>query len=648
MQPADSLPDLPLMSALGAFHFLRPEWFWAVLPLLVILGLWFRQRMQRGSWNSCCDDELMPYILEEGVHGQPRWPLLLFTFAALLGIVALAGPAWQRLPVPVYRNESALVVVLDLSRSMDATDLKPARLKRARFKVADILKRRGDGMTAMVVYGADAFTVAPLTDDAATILNQLNALETGIIPQQGSSASLALKRAAELLQQAGVKNGAVLLITDGVDASAESVAAELKSTGHRLFVLGAGTPDGAPIPAPGGGFIKDRSGNIVVSRLQQGPLRQLAAQGGGFYRKLAADQSDIDALRATIEHVEQVDGDSERMAETDQWVDQGPWLVLLILPFAALAFRQGYLPVLVCVLVTAPQPARALDWEGLWLTPDQQAFRAFNRGDTDTARKLFENPDWKAAAEYASGDYDRALESLQGKTSGNAAYNRGNSLARMGRFQEALEQYNEVLETDPQHEDALHNRELIEQLMQQQSQQDSGEGDSAGKPGDQSNESGEQTGSDSGGQEPGESEDQAEGSDSGNSESDSATEDNAEKSSAADAKASRHGDSESDAADETEASDATGDSEEHRDPGSLSEQNPDDEASSAQHGSTTPESSGSEAPVDPEHQSRVENQQARELWLRRIPDNPGGLLRRKFKYQYGKRNAQRAPVDQAW
>ncbi|MGH8551013.1 MAG: vWA domain-containing protein, partial [Methylococcales bacterium] len=252
----------------GEFHFLRPDWFWALPVLFLLAVFWLRRSLSRGSWAEVCDARLLPYILEHRSVGNSRVPWLLFVLASLLSLIALAGPVWKRLPAPVYRNESALVIVLDLSRSMDAEDIRPSRLSRARFKISDILQQRKDGLTALVGYAHEAYTVAPLTDDSATISNQLPALETSIMPAQGSRTSPALERAVELLQQSGNPSGNILLITDGVDSKASDTAEELSRDGYRLSVLGIGSEAGAPIPMEGGGFIKDAGGNIVVSRLE--------------------------------------------------------------------------------------------------------------------------------------------------------------------------------------------------------------------------------------------------------------------------------------------------------------------------------------------------------------------------------------------
>ena len=175
---------------LAEFHFIRPFWLLAFIPYTVILVLMWRNKLRNGNWSAVCDPALLPFILQEKVVNQSRWPLTSAALAAVLVIIALAGPTWQRLPSPVFRNDLAVVIALDLSRSMDAGDIKPSRLIRARYKIADILKRRKDGQTALLVYAGDAFTVTPLTDDTETIASQLEALNTDIMPSQGSDTGL--------------------------------------------------------------------------------------------------------------------------------------------------------------------------------------------------------------------------------------------------------------------------------------------------------------------------------------------------------------------------------------------------------------------------------------------------------------------------
>jgi len=154
------------------------------------------------------------------------------------------------------------VILLDLSRSMDARDLKPSRLARARYKVEDLLARRGEGETALVVFAGAPFTVVPLTDDTKTIRSQLPALATDLMPVQGSNLAAAIDRGVALLKQAGSGRGRILVLADGVNGKgAEEAAARARRGGYPVSVIGVGTLEGAPIPTPQG-VLKDAGGNI--------------------------------------------------------------------------------------------------------------------------------------------------------------------------------------------------------------------------------------------------------------------------------------------------------------------------------------------------------------------------------------------------
>jgi len=127
------------------FHFIRPYGLWMLLPWVLIIVLFRWRKRTQGQWSSVCDDELLPFVLEQKPAGKHQSHLLLGSLASLLAILALVGPSWQRLPSPVFRNTAALVIALDLSRSMNVMDIKPSRLIRARFKIIDILKQRKMG-----------------------------------------------------------------------------------------------------------------------------------------------------------------------------------------------------------------------------------------------------------------------------------------------------------------------------------------------------------------------------------------------------------------------------------------------------------------------------------------------------------------------
>jgi len=612
------------------FHFLRPWWLLAVLPLAALLWGLYRRRRSTGDWKDICDAALLPHVLIGGDGRASRHPLFIAALGGLLGILALAGPVWERLPAPAFRNIAAVVIVLDLSSAMDAADLKPNRLERARYKIADILKARKDGQTALVVYAGDAFTVTPLTNDAATITAQLFALGTGLMPVQGERIDLALESAARLLRQAGLRSGDILLVTAGERAAeAEDGARRLKADGYRLSVLGVGTEAGAPIPLPEGGFLKDGIGNIVVPRLDTDALRKLARTGGGIYRDLTATAGDLDALLGFFEQHAATDTQNEKTLNVDQWKENGVWLLLALLPLAALSFRRGWLAAGLLVLaIPVPNDAQALDWHNLWQTPDQQAQQAFRDENYDKAAKKFENSEWKAAAQYKAGRYEESAKTLEGSNSVSGYYNRGNALARQGRYQEAIKAYQKALELDPKHADARYNKELVEKALEKQKKQQE---EQQKNPKDSGSESESKSSQSPQGQTGG----RDQKSDSGEPRKQAGKEQDAQlqnDGSNGDTNSPESSDTASGSESKTQTQNRPGD---EKKPENASE--PQQAAGQAQERQPNERNGKDTAAAAAETEKTDETRQAEEQWLRRIPDDPGGLLKRKFYYQYRQR-----------
>ena len=476
------------------FHFLRPLWLWALLPLGLLLWRLWRVDTDRDAWRDVIDRHLLPHLLVAGDGGAGHRPLVLLGLGWLLAVVALAGPTWERLSQPLYEARQFRVIVLDLSPSMNATDLAPSRLARARFEVLDLLRQSNEGQTALLAYGAEPFVVAPLTTDAATIAAQVPSLDTGLLPVQGPRRTdLALDSAVDLLRQAGAPDGQVILLTDGLDHGDAAVAAasRLRDGGYRLWILGMGTQSGGPVTGPDGSLLKDARGAIVVPSLDVDALKALAAAGGGRYVGATPDDRDIDALKqgAGVHSGEQSE---TQHLEADQWREGGPWLLALLLPLAALAFRRGWLGPLLLLVCMAPAPdAYAFDWAGLWQRPDQQAAGLLQRGQAGVAAQVFERPDWRAAAHYQASDYQQALQLLQDLPGPDNEYNRGNALAHLDRLDEALAAYDRVLASVPDHADARYNRDLVQRLLEQQQQQQQQQQGQEGSDADQGEQGGE-------------------------------------------------------------------------------------------------------------------------------------------------------------
>lgn len=335
------------MDWISNFHFIRPWWLLALLPIAWLLWRLRSVNDETSQWQQSVDPELLAHLLigNDDNSRQVLWHALL-ALAWLLCVVTLAGPSWERKDTPTYRNVNEQVLVIDLSRSMDAKDIQPSRLVRVRQKVEDILSKSYETENAVVIFAASPFVVSPLTNDAETIRSMLPAIETGIMPAQGSRIGDGIRKAHDLLKSVKSKDGRILLFTDSaVDGDTFLAAEEVAAAGISLSVIGVGSAEGAPIPIPRGGFIKDLSGNIVVARLDESALGELAKVGGGKYRRITTDESDINSLLKlpARENPDDDENTESSQQSIEAWLDRGPWLALLLLPFVAMSFRRGWL-----------------------------------------------------------------------------------------------------------------------------------------------------------------------------------------------------------------------------------------------------------------------------------------------------------------
>lgn len=566
------------------FHFLRPLWLLALIPALVfVIALW-RVNSVVTAWDRAIDKTLLPFLLDRSKNASQRNPLLLLVSVWILSVLALSGPVWEQLPQPVQKREDALVIVMDLSLSMFAPDHVPNRLDLAKRKLRDILALREEGQTALVVYAGDAHTVTPLTDDVVTIAALVPSLSPNIMPLFGSDPMSGVALAINLLDDVSASNGRILLMTDGISGFDQELllAEQIQATNYELLIMGIGTEQGAPIRTNDGSLLTDANGATVIPTLNRNVLQSLANRVGGRYHDIQLADSDLEYLLTQNPLLDEPEM-SDVEEEFDVWYETGPWLLLLVLPLAALTFRRGWLFSFTLLfgagLLFPSQPAQALEWRDLWLTKNQQAAEALAADDPATAAALFQAPEWQGAASYRAGNYEAAIAGFSVNNTADAHYNRGNSLALLGNYAEAIAAYDLALEMDPDHTDALHNREVVEKLLEQE-ESESGEnqdGDS------QENES-EQNSENESDQEQESSEQQDQQSQEGNEEQQQ----------------------------EQQQNEAPEDQENSE---SNSEQN-------------TPSDTSNE---------EFEEQQSVEQWLRRIEDDPGELLRRKFRFQYRQR-----------
>lgn len=668
-----------MMGSLGDFHFLRPHWFFALVPL-ALLCLWLAKRRNDNSgWQQAIDASLLPHLISVAVTRKQKsaWPLV--SCAWIVSVIALAGPSWQKLPQPVMQQQDALVVVLDLTLSMYATDKSPSRIVHAQHKLTDLLQHRKEGLTALVAFSGDAHTVTPLTDDTATIAAMVSALAPDLMPVFGSNTTSGISRAIELLQHAGIRKGRILLMTDEVlPQDAQQIEALLRGQDISLLIMGIGTTDGAPIAKPQGGFLKRDDGSIIIAKLNADDLAELAANCNGRYIESRIDDSDIDYLLGGW----QLDDDTRKTEhEFDLWADEGHYLVWLLLPAALLAFRRGALAVVVLMLYL-PQPSQALEWQDLWQRPDQQGAAALQQNHFDDAASKFNDPAWRAAAQYRAGKFDAAAETLKELDNATANYNRGNALAQAGKLEDALAAYDRALQQDPNNEDAKINRQLakdaLEQQKKQQQQNQDGRKNDGDKSGDQqqdgqqgqqdsqqkgnqqnaqqdaqSSQGGEQSQQDQqskeqqaqnanqqnsgqqNGQQQSQDQQQQASNDAGNDKDNQQQDAKSQSSSPqSEEQAKEHNEKQQMAAQQSKPDEGDKQKDQQLQQAIAQQQqqrnnDKDNDSDKRDAPSATTQARIADMPTP-----QTEQQQALEQWLRRVPDDPGGLMRNKFNYQY--------------
>lgn len=630
------------MSAMSQFHFLRP---FALLLLLLIPLFWFVWRVARseaGAWRAVVDAHLLPHLLERVDGGADRFGLALAVLLWTLACLALAGPAWEREPMPLYHNQAARVLAIELAPTMYAQDEKPNRLARARFKLDDILARSRDHQTALIGYAGDAFVAAPLTDDVGTVRNLIDALDPGTMPVTGNDASRAIQAGVDLIGQAGLHRGEIVLLADDVGADAVAAARKAQAQGITVSVLGIGSAAGAPVPLPQGDFLKDGEGNMIVARLDEAALRAVAEAGGGRYAGLSADAHDLDVLLPDRVDAARNADTGGHTAESTRWRDRGPWLLLLLVPLALLGFRRGWLMSAALILLVPAHPVRAASLADLWRRPDQQAAHALEQGDAKRAASVAPTPEWRAGAAYRAGDYEAALRDYESASGADGAYNKGNALAKLGRYEDAIAAYDEALRLAPDMDDAKTNRQAVDEFLKQKRQEQnspspqngSGQDSKKSPQGEQKSQSPQQEQNDQqGGQgEQAEQKDSRQGQEGQQSSSE---------------RQPRDGESKQDA-DASSKQPNSGDGDEERKQGGQQEEAgaPDAEQRKAlskeiDQALADPSKKGEEG-VAPrgaaeEDDAAREKKQALEHWLQRVPDDPGGLLRRKFQLEYQRR-----------
>jgi Ca-activated chloride channel family protein len=424
------------MSELSSFHFLRPGLLYWLVPS-ALYGLFLLVRGAKPSpWAAAISPQLLPHLLRRGEARAWLRPEGLLLGAAIVATLAAAGPSFAARADASDPKDSALIVVFELSRSMSGRDVSPSRTVRARLELLDLLHRRPESPTALVVVAGSAHVLMPFTDDTGALEPSVKALAPELMPFDGQAFEQAARRVGELARGREIPP-AVLLVSDGVTpGGAEAFARLQHELGLGLVILSVGHDDDS--------------------------LGRLAARTGAEQIALSFGARDTGRVFAAISQTR-----AERLAPGDArfWRDDGPWLALPLAVAIALWFRRGW--------VLAPLGSAALALlggcssgiESIWLTGDQQGRLAFERGDYLAAAARFDDPLWKGLSFYAAEKWDAAVQSFVGVDGPRGLFCLGNAYAQGGKLQSALEVFDRALRATPADRRLRKNRDKIRELL---------------------------------------------------------------------------------------------------------------------------------------------------------------------------------------
>lgn len=512
--------SLAALDALLPLHWLRP---WALLGLLPALALllWRRRPDDGAVPPGVIDAQLLPHLLVRGGPPARLRPADTLAVALACFSVALAGPAWQREASPLALEAAPLMLVLDLSESMDAADLSPSRLDHARAKLQRLVEQRADAPTGLIVYAGSAHLVLPPTRDREVLATYLDALGTALMPQPGNAPAEALALALQWLGRAPVPGTVLFLTAEWPAADLDRADTLLRGSRQRLAVWAIGTREGGPLRDADGRLRTDAQGRSRSARLDVAGLDALRARTGAALVAVTSDDGDearVQALiaRHRIEAAEQ--------GPTQRWHDRGPLFIWPGLLALLLSLRRGWVlrwhaaGVLLSLAATlslgmSPAPARAREgapaaappaatgttrsatiasattatakaptavvaaapasaavtlgerFAALWLTPDQRGRWWLERGDPQRAARHFADPMWRGLAHARAGQWQAAADAFARVDSPAAWFNQAQMLARLGRYSDAVAAYDQALLRLPRWPEALADRERVRALI---------------------------------------------------------------------------------------------------------------------------------------------------------------------------------------
>lgn len=464
-------------------HFLRPLWLLALPAAALLWWLVSRRTDPRQQWRAIIAPHLLDHLVVDHRGGSRLRPVHLTVALIAVGGIAAAGPSWERERPPFFEDKAPLAIALDLSATMDAIDIAPTRLERAKLKVHDLLALRAGARTAVFAYAGSAHLVLPLTDDAALLETYADSLSTALMPMPGKDTAKALALIDAALAREEVP-GTILFLTDGVEPDG---AAALQQYGgkHEIMVLGIGTAAGGPVKTGADTFLADATGRRVFAKVDVDALMKLK-RSGVHVATVTLDDADVRWIEQRVQtHLQQQESDA-----LARWKDTGWWLTPALALLGALWFRKGWTINWTAAAVwialagsvqgqsaksEAPHDKRqssdSLELEirswmlRAFVTPDQAGRLAYDRGDYAGAAERFTDPMWQGTAFYRAGRYGDAITAFARADTPESWFNQGDALAQLGKYAQAVASYEEALKRRPKWPQAERNLELVRTLV---------------------------------------------------------------------------------------------------------------------------------------------------------------------------------------
>ena len=455
---------------LTAFHFLRPLWLLLLIPAILLPVCWFRRNNVRSRWRNIIAPELLEHLIVGDSARRRVQPIHTLALLIAIGAIAVAGPTWEQERPPFNQDRAPLVVVLELAHSMDATDVAPTRLERAKQKVLDLAAARKGARTGLVVFSSTGHLVVPPTEDPAMLELYVPALSPSLMPADGKNVTTGLEIAERLLANDPVA-GTIVFMTDGFDENqTDAFVRKAKQSRQQLLWLAVGTENGGPIRGADGMIAMDPEGHPLMGTFDAAGIKKVADEADIPLASVRVDNDDVvwvqHRARAWLAQADE----SKRVP---RWKEAGYWLVVPLLLLGLWGFRRGWtvkwLPVILVALASGatPHPAHAASWhwQDLFATHDQQARWSFEHGDFKTAAQRFDDPIWKGRAQYLAGDYAGALETFSRLRTAQAYFYQGNTLAHLEDYTGAIKAFDNALALEPRLHQAAANRQLMRQLL---------------------------------------------------------------------------------------------------------------------------------------------------------------------------------------